>query len=220
MLQETVTKTSWRDSFDTRESAITHGSRRPQTEKVGDHQWEKPVVSSRQRGMKPQSKNAGGRKSESILIILNPNLRLSKVQYDVRIKNRSLQTPTSVQELTINLPQNPRLRGTVWHFLPTFWEWFIYRIYSVWKNSSFKVSDKPRHVTDQKHANYLPWMHNRFKQIILCMNLLMYVVTIQCYSGLDLKKYNLQFIFLIHLWPRSKLKVMKPKMKCRPRARL
>ena len=47
-----------------RESAISRGSGRPQTETAGAHQREKPVVSSRQRGIKPQSKNAGGRKSE------------------------------------------------------------------------------------------------------------------------------------------------------------
>ena len=64
MLQEIVTKISWRDSLHRRESAISHGSRRPQTETAGTHQWEKPVVSSRQRGIKPQRKNTGGRKSE------------------------------------------------------------------------------------------------------------------------------------------------------------
>ena len=47
-----------------RESTINHGSRRPQTETAGAHQREKPVVSSRQRGIKPQRKNAGGRKSQ------------------------------------------------------------------------------------------------------------------------------------------------------------
>ena len=61
--------------------------------------------------MKSQSKNAGGRKSGSIPIILIANLRQSKVQQGVRIMSRTLQPPTSVQELTINLSKNPRLRG-------------------------------------------------------------------------------------------------------------
>ena len=56
MLQESVTKSSWRESLHRRESAISHGSRRPQTETAGAHQWEKPVVSSRQRGIKLQRK--------------------------------------------------------------------------------------------------------------------------------------------------------------------
>ena len=41
--------------------------------------WEKPAISLRQRGMKPQRKNAGGRVC-SIPIILIQNLHLSKVQ--------------------------------------------------------------------------------------------------------------------------------------------
>ena len=53
-------------------------------------------------------------------------LCLSKVRYGVCIKNRSLRPPTSVQELTVNLPNNPRLRGMSHHhqrkrlFLPKF----------------------------------------------------------------------------------------------------
>ena len=61
--------------------------------------------------MKRQRKNAGGRKSEHTPIILSPNLRLSKAQQGVSIINRTLQPPISVQELTTNLPNNPRLRG-------------------------------------------------------------------------------------------------------------
>ena len=64
VLQESVTKISWRDSLNRWESATSHGSRRSQTETAGVHQWEKPVVSSRQRDMKPQRRNAGGRKSK------------------------------------------------------------------------------------------------------------------------------------------------------------
>ena len=38
------------------------------------------VVGLRQRGMKPQRKDAGGRKSEQLPVVLSQNLRLSKVQ--------------------------------------------------------------------------------------------------------------------------------------------
>ena len=61
VLQESIAKTSWRDSLYRRESTFNHGSRRPQTETVGTHQWEKHGVSLRQRGIKPQRK---GRESE------------------------------------------------------------------------------------------------------------------------------------------------------------
>ena len=55
------------------------------------------------------------KRASSIPPLLIPNLRLSLVQYGVRIKNRSLQPPTIMQELTINLPSNPRLRGMSYH---------------------------------------------------------------------------------------------------------
>ena len=60
--------------------------------------------------MKPQRKNAGGRKSEQHPY--HPYPKPSSVQSaeGVRIKNRSLKPPTSIQELTTNLPNNPRLR--------------------------------------------------------------------------------------------------------------
>ena len=64
VLQGNVTKASWRNSLHRWESTISHGSRRPQTKTAGAHQWEKPVVSLRQKSMKPQRKEAGGRKSE------------------------------------------------------------------------------------------------------------------------------------------------------------
>ena len=41
---------------------ISCGNRKPHTEIVGVHQWVVPVVSLRQRGIKPQRKDAGGRK--------------------------------------------------------------------------------------------------------------------------------------------------------------
>ena len=64
VFQESVTKTSWRDSLHSRESAISHGSRRPQTETASAHQWEKTVKSSTQRGMKPQKEKRRRIKSE------------------------------------------------------------------------------------------------------------------------------------------------------------
>ena len=64
VLQESITKTCWGDSLLRWESTISHGSRRPQTETVGAHQWEKQVISSRLRGMKPQRKDAAGRNCE------------------------------------------------------------------------------------------------------------------------------------------------------------
>ena len=63
-LQESATEIRWIDSLQRRELAISHGSRRPKTGIAGAHQWEKPVVSSRQRGIKQQRKNARGRKSD------------------------------------------------------------------------------------------------------------------------------------------------------------
>ena len=66
-----------------------NGNRRPQTETAGVHQREMPVVSSRQRAMKPQRH----RRACSIPIILSPNLRLSKVQQGLCIMNPTLQLP-------------------------------------------------------------------------------------------------------------------------------
>ena len=94
MFQESVTKISWRDSLHRRESAISHGSRRPQTETAGAHQWEKPVVSSRQRGIKPQRKNAGGRKSEQHPY--HPHPKPSSVQSAVGgVHQESVSTATN-----------------------------------------------------------------------------------------------------------------------------
>ena len=62
VLQESITEISWRDSLCRWESAISHGSRRPQTKTDGAHQWEKSVISLRQRGIKLQRKDEGGRK--------------------------------------------------------------------------------------------------------------------------------------------------------------
>ena len=53
-LQESVTKTSWRDSLYRRESTISHGSMRPQTETAGAHQWKSQ---SQVRGREAWSRN-------------------------------------------------------------------------------------------------------------------------------------------------------------------
>ena len=42
------------------------------------------------------------------------------------------------------------------------------------RNPKVTVFDKPRHLTDQKHENYLPWMHTRVAQFI-CMIVLKWV---------------------------------------------
>ena len=56
-------------------------------------------------------------RASSIPVILSPNLHLH-VQESPRAalqETRTLQPPTSMQELTINLPKNPRLRGSSHH---------------------------------------------------------------------------------------------------------
>ena len=92
-------------------------------------------------------------------------------------------------------------------------------MYGVQENPDLKVFDKPRHLTYQKHVNYLPWTHNKVTQ--LCMIFLMYEATIQHSnhsrqeSKQKSKKHHLQlqFISLIHLWPWNKVKVIEPAMK-------
>ena len=76
----TLTKTSLRDTLHKQESTISCGSRMPQTKIAGAHQWERPVISSRQRGMKLQRKDTGGRKRGSLLIVFSPSSHLSNVQ--------------------------------------------------------------------------------------------------------------------------------------------
>ena len=63
-------------------------------------------------------------------------------------------------------------------YTPDHWKWYeqetlneqyhhakfdIYHIYAAWENPNDTVFNKPRHVTDQKHVNYLPssWTHSR-----------------------------------------------------------
>ena len=72
------------------ELAISHGSRRLQTETAGTHQWENPVVRSRQSGIKPQRKNAGGRKSEQHLN--HPQPKPSSVQSAVGCAHQESDT--------------------------------------------------------------------------------------------------------------------------------
>ena len=51
--------------------------------------------------------------------------------------------------------------------------------------------------------------------MILCIMLFMYVAAIQRlnYWGQESRTRNLQFLFLTHLWPWNKIKVIKPTMK-------
>ena len=88
----------------------------------------------------------------------------------------------------------------------------IYHIYGVWVNPNVIVFDKPRHLTDQNHSNYLPWIHTTVAQIILRIIYLMYIATIQHlhYRGQESETHSLCFIFLTHLSPWNKVKVIKP----------
>ena len=87
------------------------------------HNWSNHVFCLRRRGIKPQRKNAGGRKSEQHPYHPRPKPfvcpKCSKP--GVCIKNQSLQLPTSMQELTINLPPNPRSRGKTHHHHYQIW---------------------------------------------------------------------------------------------------
>ena len=75
------------------ESAISHGSRRPRTKTASAHQWEKPFVTSRQRGIKPQRRNAEGKKSEQHPY--HPQPKPSSAQSAVGdAHQKSVSTPT------------------------------------------------------------------------------------------------------------------------------
>ena len=91
----------------------------------------------------------------------------------------------------------------------------ICHIYGVRVNPNVIVFDKPRHLTDEKHVNYLPWIHTKVTQIILCIIFFMHVATILRlnYRGQESKTCNLQFMILKRLWPWNKVKVSKPEMK-------
>ena len=55
----------------------------------------------------------------------------------------------------------------------------LYHIYGVWVNPNIKASNKPRHLTYEKHVNDLPWVHPIVTQSIFCIIFSMYVTTIQ-----------------------------------------
>ena len=56
----------------------------------------------------------------------------------------------------------------------------LFHLCGVWENPNVKVFDKARHLTDQKHVNYLPWTHTKVEQFILYIPIhTMYVATIQ-----------------------------------------
>ena len=107
VLQKIVIKISWRDSFYRLESAISHGSRRPQTETAGAHQWGKPVVSSRQRDLKPQRKNAGGRKSEQHPY--HPHSKFLSVQSAVRAAHQKLISTATNEHARIDYQPSQQL---------------------------------------------------------------------------------------------------------------
>ena len=105
-----------RHSLHKRESTIRHGSKRPQTETIRAHH--KKTASRKietERGIKPQRNDTGDSKNEQPSN--RPVVHLSKVQRGLRIKNWTLQPPTGVQELTLNLPKflfagNPSLSSS------------------------------------------------------------------------------------------------------------
>ena len=92
-------------------------------------------------------------------------------------------------------------------------------IYCVWVNPNVKGLDKPWYLNDEKHVNYLPWIHIRVTQIILCISFIMYVASIQHlnYRGQESKTRNLQLIFLTHLWPYTKSRSSHLQWQCRPK---
>ena len=87
------------------------GSGRPQTETAGAHQLEKPVVSSRQRGIKPQRKNAGGRKREQHPY--HPHPKSSSVQSAVGDAHQESVSNATSEHANIDhqLPNNSHLGG-------------------------------------------------------------------------------------------------------------
>ena len=114
-LKESVTNTSWSDSLHRWESAISPGSKKPQTETVGAHQCTKPGVSSRQRCVKPQTRDSASRKSEQYPD--HPQPKPSHVQNASESAHQeSDSTVTNQHVRTDHLPsQNPRLQGIGHH---------------------------------------------------------------------------------------------------------
>ena len=80
-----------------------------------------------------------------------------------------------------------------WNMVQSHAKFDIHHIYGAWENPSVNVSDKPRHLPDQKLVNYLTWIHTTVAQVILCPIFLMYVVTIPIlnYCEQEYKRRNL-----------------------------
>ena len=77
-------------------------------QEASDQDRRRSSVRKANRKFEAERREATGKKTQeaeracSIPIILGLNLRLSKVQWDLRIKNRTLRPPTSMQEVTIS----------------------------------------------------------------------------------------------------------------------
>ena len=52
-----------------------------------------------------------------------------------------------------NWKRNEQKSSTCSIIMPSF------HIYVVWENPNFNVFEKPRHLTNQKSVDYLPWIH-------------------------------------------------------------
>ena len=55
----------------------------------------------------------------------------------------------------------------------------IEHIYGVSENPKVIVSNKPTHFSNQKHINYLPWIHSSVAQTITCVVASTYVTNTQ-----------------------------------------
>ena len=118
----------------------------------------------------------------------------------------------------------PRSLKVIWAgkaqwLVPTCTIWQLPHNNVIWVNPNIKVFDKPRYLTNnnsnQKHVNYLPWIRTSHTNHIMHFFFLSkHVAIMQCLNnkGQEYKMPNLQFIFLAHLWPWNKVKVIKPTM--------
>ena len=68
-------------------------------------------------------------------------------------------------------------------------KFYIYHIYGVRENFSTTVFDTPSHFTDEKYVDYLPWIHTRFTQSILCM---MFFTVCNKHSTFKLQRTRIQ----------------------------
>ena len=138
VLQESVTKISRRVSLHRWVLAIRNGSRRRQTETAGAHQWEKTVVSSRQRGMKPQQKNTVGRKSKQHPY--HPHPKLSSVQSAVGCAHQKSDSTATNERAKIDhqlSQKSPSAKNE-----PTYWSLSLLHISFNWF-LSFTVHHEP-----------------------------------------------------------------------------